>query len=642
MWIPTAIGYTFSLLLSVWGIQFYINVLKRPIYFSVPVVLAVFIPISIIFLMPLDYVQHNAKDAVAWLDLPDVVILYLWKVKYWTTFLLTWLVLPLLQEFYKSGQHKGYSRLREALQKNLRFQLTILAVSVVGVIYLSLEVGLSFGHMKSMIIALSHIYPLVLALWLMAHGLVNIPRDQWTFGSVVGNLNFHYLKVPKLIDDLEDVKIAFKEDILQVLVLQKNFTHDSEDLFVFRDWILEMYQNIPEDLKEVMELQYVSEAPAISRNQLTSGFMTKLTARFNSNLHKLVAYESAFNTLYRHVILYEDLLTTTSGSPQFRLDTASDLVSPRTKYLLHCYVYPVLNRAWSIMLFGAAFVVIESELFHSTKLSLINMIFTRIHHNWVQLVVCWSVFSLMLICAMNSLTKLKVFSVYHLVPHQSDPVSACFYATYIARLTIPLSYNFITLFVSRKSIFEDWFGKSIHLTGLFNLMNNWIPRLIVLPVVLTVFNVYDKLKRRLGLASDLYDSFGFDDVEDVENQPQKRKDLIIVEAKRIISREYTKRMAGNVRHFNLQQAADLNYNVNRTQFTAALSNRIDEPYHDEESSGSESIWGRLGSQWSNLTQQLPRWSDRGLGRRRGSSAAYEDEPLDQFDYDDDADSPMVI
>lgn len=654
MWVPPVISYAFSLLISIWGIQFHINLFKHAFYFGIPVVLAVFIPVSIIFLLPLDYVQHHTDLSILWFNLPDQVILYLWKSNYWTTFLLTWLMLPVLQEFYRSGQYNKISKLKEAFKKNLRFQLIILGVSIVAIIYLLLESGLSFGHMKSMIIALSHIYALVLALWLMAHGMVNIPRNKWTFGNIMNNLNYYYLKVPKLIDELEDGKIMFKEDILQVLVLYKNFTNELDDAFVFRDWIIDLYNRIPEDLKEVLELQYLNEAPRISRDQLNNEFMTKLTARFNANLYKVTAYESEFNTLFSHIILLEDILNSSNNNYNFRLDNFNSFLSPKYRFIFYYYINPILNRIWSVILFCGSFVIIESEFFHSTKLSLVNLIFNKIDHNLFQFIFSGITFCYMMICSLNSLTKLKIFNMYHLVPRHSDPVSTCFYSTYIARLTIPLSYNFITLFISRESIFENWFGKSIHLTGLFNLMNNWIPRLILIPIILTGFNVYDKLKRRLGFSGDLYDSFGFEDNEEIaadsnaadpEAMSNKRKDMIIVEAKRIINREYNKRQSAHtnqpLRPFNLQQAADMNYQSNRLDFENNLmnsNNRID--YHDdpnEVAPESGTLWNRLGTQFTSFRDQISSQFSRST-----PVGNYQDEPLDNFEYDEDANNDIVL
>ena len=156
----------------------------------------------------------------------------------------------------------------------------------------------------------------------------------------------------------------------------------------------------------------------------------------------------------------------------FRIDNHRVLLLPRLNFIYWYYVRPVSSRIFSVVLFVASFVILQSEFFHSSKFSLMNVLVysTGINnHSLLQLLVSSITFSYMLFASLNSLTSLKVFNMYHLVPHNSDPVSACFYTTYIARLTIPLSYNFIYLFKSRTSVFETWYGQSIHLTGLFDL-----------------------------------------------------------------------------------------------------------------------------------------------------------------------------
>lgn len=663
MWLLPVLCYLFALFLTLSGIQYHIHIFKYPVYLVIPITLAVFIPLSIIFLLPIDYVSHNSPLSIVWFDLPDKVILYLWKFNYWITFLLTWLVLPVLQEFFKSGHYNKFNKLRDALKSNIKFQLAILGASIAGVIYLILEVGLSFSHLKLMIIALSHIYSLVLALWLMAHGLISIPRNKWISGNLLLNLNHHYLKVPKLVDNLEDTKIAFKEEVLQVLILSKHFTSASGEDFRFRDWILELYNKVPLELKDLMEQQHLQESNnSITRDQITEQFMTKLTANFNLNLNKLMACEAEYHALIRKIISLEDIISagTNDNLEQrnrliYRIDNHRSLLLPKYNFIVEYYIRPILNRLLSIVLFMSSFVVIESEFFHSTHLSLMNILVyaTGIHkHNLLQLIVSCVTFSYMLFASLNSLTHLKIFNMYYLVPHKSDPVSACFYTTYIARLTIPLSYNFITLFISRKSIFEKWFGESIHLTGLFELMNSWIPRFVLIPVMLTVFNVYDKVKKKIGLSSDLYDSWAlFDDDEngengDIENINNKRKDLIIVEAKRIVNRELLKlshqRSANSdsLRPFNLSNAANINYENNRQTFndslTSSTNQRIDSTYYNDEpvnvqntsqpiNAQNSDLWGRIGGAFNGIRTNVA----TRLANNR--TREYRDDPIDESD-----------
>lgn len=695
MWIAPFIGYIITLFVTLCGVQYHINIFKYPFYTSIPLTLAVYIPLSIVILLPLDYVSHNSStengmvDETLWFALKDHVILMLWKSNYWSTFILTWLMLPVLQEYYSSGHFKPLSKLKLALRNNLRYQAVIAAVSVLGLVYLLLEVGLTWQHVKLMIIAATHIYALVIALWLMSHGLISIPRNRWIAANNMTNLNHYYLQLPGKVDTLEDTKISLKEDILQILILVRNFTTTSVEDLRFRDWILKLNNSIPMELRGVMERQLESSgsnAVNITRDQLTEQFMIKLTKAFNLNLWKLTGHESEVGVLVAKIMDLEDVTATgnnysggSSGdsSPPpstfgvFRNDyTYRTLFTPHQRFVYLRYVNPIVNRLVSIFLFAFSFAIIESEFLHSTRLSLIQqLLFSNgIHNSDILLLLITSItFSYMLFASLNSLTRLKIFNMYHLVPHNSDPVSASFYATYIARLTIPLSYNFITLFISRASIFETWYGELIQLdrAGIFNILNNWLPRLILIPIVLTVFNVYDKIKQKLGLNSEYYDSWVYDE----EDQPtgganaellqNKRKDLIVTEAKKIVHREWLKKQQqrmsqeGPLRPFNLATAANMNYENNLQNFNQLLANRIE--YRDEPASTASSpnissaefapsntsggygefgvgdVWNRLGGALAGIRNNV-------VSRFGGNNLqSYRDDPelIHNFEYDND-------
>ena len=65
-----------------------------PAYLLAPVFLSLFLPISIILLVPID-LASNSDDADG-VILPRIAILVAWKISYWLTFALTWYVAPAL------------------------------------------------------------------------------------------------------------------------------------------------------------------------------------------------------------------------------------------------------------------------------------------------------------------------------------------------------------------------------------------------------------------------------------------------------------------------------------------------------------------------------------------------------------------
>ena len=608
MWILPAFGYLLVLLITLYGVQHHINITKYPFYFAIPVTLAVFLPMLIVVLLPLDYVSHTSKSPPLWFHLPDSLILVLWKITYWITFCLTWFILPLLQEFYRLGKYSTGSRVKDAIKRNLKYQAAVLAVVICSLVYLVLEVGLSALHLKLMAIAISHVYSLVIAIWLMGHGMISIPRNRWVACLNIKNLNHYYLQLPKLMDAFEDTKVELRELALQVIALEEQHLLDPENLR-FRDWMLNLSQKVPWGLRLSLE-RLSANGPAIDRSQISEEFMTKLTADFNNNLGKYVAYESEISRLYEHIFDLEDIVQLLAlegvvyrNGPKFVQKMGLPARSYRSVAL---YLIPGYNLILSLVIFACLVIIIESEFLHSTKYLLINVIkkvISASHHSILELTFTAASFSYMLFAALNSLTRLKVFNMYHLVPHNLDPVLCCFYATYIARLSLPLSYNFLTLFVDRLLVFEDWFGALIVLDPLFTVINNWVPRFMLVPVLLASFNVYDRLKSRLGFGLELYDVL-FDEEDQEVDDPNRRRDVVIAEAKRMAQREWLKRLQqqrlptvseGNLRPFNLASAADINYESNRANFMDHLVGTVDD--HDEPEIQAERLslpfWNRI-------------------------------------------------
>ncbi|OBA22903.1 hypothetical protein METBIDRAFT_228236 [Metschnikowia bicuspidata var. bicuspidata NRRL YB-4993] len=649
--ITVILCYTSALIGSLIFLVYHINLWKYPIYYSAPLILAVYLPMSVTILLPLDYVSHT-MGPIAGVQLSDKSILFLWKGTYWSTFILTWVILPILKEFYRVGNHLKLEKLKASLRRNAKFQAISLLCSVACAVYLMLEVGLTFKNLKSMIIALSHIYALVLALWLMAHGMISIPRKRWIEGNLIQNLNHYYMRVPKLVDILEDTKSEFKEDIVQVMLLKENFTDATiAGDFQFRDWILDLEAQIPDELKEAAMRQFVySHETTINREQITELFMSNLTYKFQTHFYKLLAHSSDYDLILKRIVQLQTIIEARcSQNWDDRMNilhaNGNDYL-PRFSFYVQCYGIPLFARVQSSMIYLLSFIIIESEFFHSTKLSLINVITYNMgifRHNLIQATFLLSIFMYMLFCAISSLAALKVFNMYHLVPRHSDPVSACFYGSYIARMTIPLSYNFIALFTTRKSIFEEWYGQSIHLSGLFNSMNNWIPRLLFIPIVLTSFNLYDKIKTLLGLKTDMYSWANFDDEEfddstyDQERQQSNRKELMIVEAKRLVQMELKRRgnqASGYNRYSRVEGSiapppeadAHIADSYPKALVQTQLNGNILEP--------GSTILSRLGETFGGFKNAV--------SSKFSNSRLQGDMSLQYHDYDTDADDNLIV
>lgn len=108
---------------------------------------------------------------------------------------------------------------------------------------------------------------------------------------------------------------------------------------------------------------------------------------------------------------------------------------------------------------------------------------------------------IMMSCSMKSLSLIKLFNIYKVeFNSNSDPVSSIFFISYALRLTIPLGYNFLMLLnpeISEISSFSKFVTGNLHLIKIGEILNNFIPRLVLIPVLLSVFGIWGKLRKWL-------------------------------------------------------------------------------------------------------------------------------------------------
>jgi len=110
------------------------------------------------------------------------------------------------------------------------------------------------------------------------------------------------------------------------------------------------------------------------------------------------------------------------------------------------------------------------------------------------------------------MSEIKVWGNRALVKRQTYPESACWYSLQVAKLTVPLSFNFITMLqptIYRHMQFYQFLGKLIESTEVSEGFSQYFPIFVLVPVCATLFNLYGKVKSVFG--------FGVLDDENEEN-----------------------------------------------------------------------------------------------------------------------------
>uniref|UniRef100_A0A3B5KW37 LMBR1 domain containing 2a n=1 Tax=Xiphophorus couchianus TaxID=32473 RepID=A0A3B5KW37_9TELE len=187
----------------------------------------------IVFILPLDVstvgvhepTTHNSKSKLTnvanvcvkpWSYIPDHVLPVFWRVVYWTSQFLTWLLLPFMQSYARSGAFSIVGKVKTALIENAIYYGTYLLIFICLLIYVSAHLKLRltwYVKLQTIGITAANTWGLFLLVLLLGYGLVEIPRSYWFSSSNSFLLAKTYFKVAKLATE----KASAEEDLADVM-----------------------------------------------------------------------------------------------------------------------------------------------------------------------------------------------------------------------------------------------------------------------------------------------------------------------------------------------------------------------------------------------------------------------------------------
>ena len=409
-----------------------------------------------------------------------------------------------------------------SIRSNVRYQFIILTCSILVLIYYILTNGFNLTQIKATAMALAYAWGLVLAIYLMGHGLVALPRRLLKSSSIPGNLRQLQSHAPAVYERMTDSIEELEQLESQVVQLQKRKTGTALD---FREWIQELADT--SDLPESRAASHRVPTAAAARageanvpNVVTERYLAELTRKLKRARHKRIRFIVEWDHLVKSASDMQAILDA-SGSKSLTFESLSNAASspllsrfkpltPYTRYLLHATILPYLRLALSVALGLASVLVVWSETLQPLfpKLSLVGL--SVIHHpssttrgkiGFAGQIT--AAFWLLYMCAaaLTSVREVKVWGNRALVRRHTYAESATWYACTVAKLTVPLSYNFITLLpasIYQETAFYRFLGHLINSTPLFEGFSDFFPMFVLVPVVFAVFNLYGRIGRFAG------------------------------------------------------------------------------------------------------------------------------------------------
>lgn len=419
-------------------------------------------------------------------------------------------ILPLLGEFLDSGYRTPKDRMIYSLRSNGRYQLIVFGSASVGLVYVLYQNGFDGSSVKGLVMALAYCWGLILAISLMGHGLVAIPRRLLRDANISGRLRRLQCQAPKIHDRLTDAVLELEELDDQVLQLKRRKNGISSN---HKEWIEELVEStdLPESRISTGAVPKALRTPIPA--VLTDRYLADLTRKLNRARHKRVRFIHHWDRLAREAGDVQAILDSSASkqldwgrsSPRGSFLGRWTFLTPYTRYLLYRHVAPAARVVCGIFLALASVCIVWSELvkFIAPQLSVVSLTVVQ-HKNeigfWGQLASsAWLIY--MTSAALTSFQVIQVWGNRALVPRGTYPESACWYSSQVAKLTVPLAYNFITFFprdIHRKTTYYQFLGRLINLTPLGKGFDYFFPIFILVPVCATLFNLYGKIQNALG------------------------------------------------------------------------------------------------------------------------------------------------
>lgn len=394
-----------------------------------------------------------------WSYIPDGILPVFWRVVYWTSQFLTWLLLPFMQSYARSGAFSKVGKIKTALIENAIYYGTYLLIFISLLIYVAAhpQWQLSWRELQTIGITAANTWGLFLLVLLLGYGLVEIPRSYWLSSSHDYLLAKTYFKVAKMATEKAEAEENLA-DVMEDVASVHGSVRYNHCLRKFVDTIL---TKCPAEYREEMERNM--ENPGGGQTGLP-------TKKGLVNLHKKVisAVQRQGQTQVRWAILLDEAfyledVSKSQSSPvrQFihSFPTAHHhswiqrfIYSPTVEWYWECVFRKGFYKLLAVLLclLSAAVVWSECTFFSIHPVLSLFAVFVQAaekHYSYICIeMVCFVSILFLCVCVYSTVFRIRVFNYYYLVPHhQTDAYSLQFSGMLFCRLTPPLCLNFLGL-----------------------------------------------------------------------------------------------------------------------------------------------------------------------------------------------------
>jgi hypothetical protein len=348
----------------------------------------------------------------------------LWKGIYYAIMLLTWIVLPVAQEYQTAGEFTRRDRMRTAVKNNLIIYGVFAVIAGLFLVYLFLKDELDLGKLLPLAVAASNAFGMFLVVIFLSHGLVSIPKTLWREKNLDIQLKLKQFNAVGLSHKKMKVVNELELKVKELYWHQKKNGETPEGTYIT--------SLIPQPYRD----KWRKSVPDLGEVNLI-----KIHTDIKEMILELERLERRWEELCSEAFRTEDILANASN-PARRIESTLMVESKYEwvntgRWLWECKVKPRLHPALAVLfsLFAGAVVVAELGIF-IPPLQVANpfrriLLLDSLISLDLSLMV---VMAYVVFCVYYSLFKLKFASFYGLYwNRQTDAASLLFFAMYPCR-----------------------------------------------------------------------------------------------------------------------------------------------------------------------------------------------------------------
>ncbi|KAL1831753.1 hypothetical protein ACET3Z_001404 [Daucus carota] len=469
-----------------------------------------FSSISIIILVPVDI-----WCAIIGEDLRELS--FFWSLSYWSTFMLTWAVVPIIQGYEDAGDFTLTERLKTSLHANLFFHMCVASIALCGLILLFILRANWSGGILGFAMACSNTFGLVTGAFLLGFGLSEIPKGLWRNAEWINRQKVLSHKVARMAVKLDGAHQDFSNAIVVTQATSKQMSRRDP---------LRPYMNIIDKLLQQMlneDPTFKPQGGNLGENDMDYDTNDKSMAQLRRHLRRAreryYRYRSEYISSVTEALELEDTLknyehrdsTGWKYVSSFRVQRSGTFGSflDIIELVWRCILQKQLDRLFSIILgfLSASILLAEATILPSgVDLSLFSNLIKLVgKHEVLVQGFAFTPLVYMCVCTYYSLFKFGTLTFFSFTPRQTSSVSLLRICGQVARYAAPISYNFLNLIrlpksvKTRKTVFEKRMGNIDDAVPFFGRRFNKIyPLIMVTYTILITSNFFDRIVSYIG------------------------------------------------------------------------------------------------------------------------------------------------